>query len=216
MVDPMGLRERKRLATMRRIQEAALDLFDEHGYGQVTIERIAERAEVSASTVYRYFGTKEQLVLSDEYDPMAFEFIARELRSAPFLEAVRLATMTVLQQQMGADREHTMRRLRYIFSEPTILAGMLAETEEMIQLAVELLAPQLGRSADDQEVQVAVSALIHAVMTTILAWYRAGPSAPIQPFLETTFRVLESGLHLEPTSPAPRAQRPPDQGPADR
>jgi len=60
-----GLRERKRLAAMRRVQEVALDLFDARGFESVSIEEIARAAEVSPSSIYRYFGTKEQIVLYD-------------------------------------------------------------------------------------------------------------------------------------------------------
>ncbi|NTV39112.1 MAG: helix-turn-helix transcriptional regulator, partial [Demequinaceae bacterium] len=45
---------------MERIQTVALALFEQHGFGPVTIERIAHEADVSPSSVYRYFGTKEQ------------------------------------------------------------------------------------------------------------------------------------------------------------
>jgi AcrR family transcriptional regulator len=65
-----GLRERKRQRTLSEIQRVALDLFGRQGYEATTIEQIAEEAEVSPSTVFRYFPTKEDLVLNDEYDPL--------------------------------------------------------------------------------------------------------------------------------------------------
>src|SRR5260370_12593609 len=58
---------------MRTIQERALDLFDERGFDAVTIEEIAAAAEVSPSSVYRYFGTKEGLLVADEFDSMSQE-----------------------------------------------------------------------------------------------------------------------------------------------
>jgi AcrR family transcriptional regulator len=57
----------------RAIQECALDLFDERGFGDVTIEEIAAAAEVSPSSVYRYFGTKEGILVADEFDTMSEE-----------------------------------------------------------------------------------------------------------------------------------------------
>ena len=63
-----GLRERKKAATMHRVQAVALDLFERHGFDAVSIEQVADAAEVSPSTVYRYFGTKEGLIVHDEYD----------------------------------------------------------------------------------------------------------------------------------------------------
>ena len=60
---------------MRTIQEKALDLFDERGFDAVTIEEIAAAAEVSPSSVYRYFGTKEGLVVADEFDSWSQEAV---------------------------------------------------------------------------------------------------------------------------------------------
>ena len=70
-----GLRERWRMYAMRTIQERALDLFDERGFDAVTIEEIAAAAEVSPSSVYRYFGTKEGLLVADEFDSMSQEAV---------------------------------------------------------------------------------------------------------------------------------------------
>ena len=81
---------------MRRIQEVALDLFDERGFDRVTIEQIAEKAEVSPSSVYRYFGTKEQLVLHDEFDLQLLDVVQAELVSHPPVEAVRRAISTLM------------------------------------------------------------------------------------------------------------------------
>jgi AcrR family transcriptional regulator len=75
----MGLRERKRLNAMRAIQEHALDLFDERGFAAVTIEEIAAAAEVSPSSVYRYFGTKEGVLVADEFDSMSEEALTTYL-----------------------------------------------------------------------------------------------------------------------------------------
>ena len=58
---------------MRHVQSVAIDLFERHGFGKVTIEQIARAADVSPSSIYRHFGTKEQLVLWDEYDPMLLD-----------------------------------------------------------------------------------------------------------------------------------------------
>ncbi len=59
-----GLRERKKRRTRETISEAAVNLFVRHGFDQVSVSDVAAAAEVSKVTVFNYFPTKEDLVLS--------------------------------------------------------------------------------------------------------------------------------------------------------
>src|SRR3954451_11567663 len=59
---PMGLRERKKLATRQLIAETARRLFAERGFDRVPVAEIARAAEVAEKTVFNYFPTKEDLV----------------------------------------------------------------------------------------------------------------------------------------------------------
>ncbi len=63
MIEPTGLRARKKARTRDAIAEAAISLFLEHGFDQVSVNDIAAAAEVSKPTLFRYFATKEDLVL---------------------------------------------------------------------------------------------------------------------------------------------------------
>ena len=60
-----GLRERKKRATRIAIRDAAMALFEQHGFAQTTFDRIAEAADVSRATVFSYFPTKEDIVFGD-------------------------------------------------------------------------------------------------------------------------------------------------------
>lgn len=63
MTEPTGLRERKKARTRDAIADAAITLFLAHGFDQVSVSDIAAVAEVSKPTLFRYFPSKEDLVL---------------------------------------------------------------------------------------------------------------------------------------------------------
>ena len=55
-------RERKRQQTMEHLVECAFELFSQYGYEAVTMEQIAQRADLAKGTLYKYFPVKEALV----------------------------------------------------------------------------------------------------------------------------------------------------------
>ena len=84
-----GLRERKRRKTFKAIHDAALELFEERGYADVTVADIAEAAEVSRATVFAYYPAKEDIVVGDAR--FAIESLAAALSNpdVPVVDAVR-------------------------------------------------------------------------------------------------------------------------------
>ena len=88
---PTSLRERKKARTRAAIREHALRLFREHGYDATTVEQIAAAAEVSPSTFFRYFPTKEDVVLQDGFDDRMFEAFDRQPPSLTPIAALRVA-----------------------------------------------------------------------------------------------------------------------------
>ena len=92
---PCGLRERKKARTRAAIRQHALRLFREQGYTETTVEQIAEAAEVSPSTFFRYFPTKEDVVLQDDFDPIAiakFEALPTDMHPVAALRAAMRET----------------------------------------------------------------------------------------------------------------------------
>src|SRR5271156_2061193 len=86
-----GLRERKKARTRAAIREHALRLFREQGYHETTVEQIAEAAEVSPSTFFRYFPTKEDVVLLDELDVITLAAFERQPAGLTPVAAFRAA-----------------------------------------------------------------------------------------------------------------------------
>ena len=91
-----GLRELKKQRTREAIQEAALALIKRHWYDATTCEQIARRSRVSSATFFRYFPTKEDVVLQDEYDPLISEMVARRPARERPVTAVRRALADAL------------------------------------------------------------------------------------------------------------------------
>ena len=84
MTAQASLRERKKARTRASLREHALRLFREQGYQATTVEQIAAAAEVSPSTFFRYFPTKEDLVLQDDMDTRLLDaFAAAAARPCP-------------------------------------------------------------------------------------------------------------------------------------
>src|SRR5881409_3232752 len=91
-----GLRERKKQKTRWAIQEHALRLFAEQGYDATTVEQIAAAAEVSPSTFFRYFPSKEDVVIQDQYDPILASIMAAAPAELGPVGALRHAMRTAL------------------------------------------------------------------------------------------------------------------------
>src|SRR5579863_5498894 len=83
------LRERKKAKTRSTIQEHSLRLFRERGYDETTVDDIAAAAEVSPSTFFRYFPTKEDVVLYDDLDPILFDAYAAQPADLSAVAAMR-------------------------------------------------------------------------------------------------------------------------------
>src|SRR5262249_19057366 len=116
--EPLGLRERKKIKTRQAIRREAFRLIEENGYGATTIEQIADAAEVSPSTFFRYFPSKESLLLADDLDPLilaAFKAQPPDLSPARAFRRAYETTMAVLSEEQ-VEFENTRQRL--IFSVP--------------------------------------------------------------------------------------------------
>jgi AcrR family transcriptional regulator len=192
----LGLRARKRLAAMRHIQATAFELFEREGFDGVTIEQIARTAEVSPSSVYRYFGTKEQLVLWDEYDPAAFGLFAEELQGHPPLDAMRRAVAAVGESFLGPDRERVERMVDLAYEEPSVHAAMGQQLAEAAQAIAAMIGARYDRDPHDLEVQVVASTLVGAIEVSFRNWHRCGFERPIVELMDEAFELLARGLEL--------------------
>jgi AcrR family transcriptional regulator len=179
---PLGLRERKKIKTRQAIRREAIRLIDANGYAATTVEQIAEAADVSPSTFFRYFPSKESLLLADDLDPLVLAaFDAQPPELSP-TEAIRRAYSDVIARLPAEQLEFENTRQRLMFSIPELKAAMYDEYYRTVNVMAELIGRRIGRSADDFEVRVFVGALTGAMMA-------AFDSAPQT--ADTIYRALD-------------------------
>jgi AcrR family transcriptional regulator len=180
-----GLRERKKARTRAAIRQQALRLFREQGYHATTVAQIAAAAEVSDSTFFRYFPTKEDVVLRDDMELLAagaLEAQPPELGPIAALRgALRMAFAALSADQLTDFRESAALAM----SIPDVRARLLDELTTTIDLFSAALAQRAGRDRDDFVVRTTAGAVLGIALA---AWLDAGDD------LETYFKLFDTGL----------------------
>jgi AcrR family transcriptional regulator len=145
----VGLRERNAARTRELILDTALELFLDRGYDATTMEEIAEAAQIGTSTLYRYYPSKEVLVI----EPLAIRgHMAAEFRSRPPEEPLGVALGHAICAFLVAPRANLeqVRKIRTIVdSAPGPRARLLEDFFNERTLLEQAVADRLARPADD-------------------------------------------------------------------
>ncbi|AJE87686.1 TetR/AcrR family transcriptional regulator [Streptomyces sp. SCSIO ZS0520] len=167
---PAGLRERKKAKTREAIQQHALRLFREQGYEATTMGQIADAAEVSPSTVFRYFATKEELVVSDEQDAFFTRAWRAQPADLPLMQALRRAVHDTMKElspeELGAQRDRGV----LMVTVPELWAANLANVTHTRQTVTHLVAERTGRSPDDAQVRALSGTIFGILLDAMLRW----------------------------------------------
>jgi AcrR family transcriptional regulator len=193
-----SLRERKKARTRASIREHALRLFRDQGYDATTVEQIAAAAEVSPSTFFRYFPTKEDVVLRDDLDVRMFEAFERQPTSLTPVAAFRAAIRETIASLAPAEWEEFRAMSALGLSIPEVRARMMDEMTRTIEAAVDALAKRTGRPRDDLAVRVFAGAVIGAMMATMGPESYTEGKMDAQTFgrIDEALALLEEGLPL--------------------
>ena len=194
-VDTPGLRERKKAKTRAAIQEHALRLFRERGYDATTVEQIAEAAEVSPSTFFRYFGSKEDVVVYDALDPILIAAWRAQPRELSPIQAFRRAMEEVFGSLTPAQLEDMQERGRLGYGVPEVRQAMIDDILRTGSLIVGELAERTGRAPDDFELRVFTGAFIGAIMAAVLPAIEE-PLPHYMALLDRALDYLEAGMPL--------------------
>ena len=188
---PVGLRERKKERTRALIQHEALRLFAAHGYEQTTVEQIAEAAEVSTSTLFRYFSGKADIVRYDALDPLLFDAYARQPADLRPIVALRAAGREMLGGLPFGALNEQLARGRIILAIPELRAAVYDDMATT--LAAQFTAAEISRTGRQPD-PFAVDVLVGALSGGITAAMQSAHDDDLATILDRALSLLEQGL----------------------
>ena len=188
-----GLRERKKARTRAEIRAQALRLFLELGYEATTVQQVADAADVSLSTLFRYFPTKAQLVLPFDLDALIRNAFRSQAPGDTVFDAIHAALRTSFTELSdvtalsAAGDEHAFRALARARD------ALRGELTGFVGLLAELIGDQWGREPHDPLVQAAAGGVIGIGIAAWSADRDQGRPAALR-ILEVGMQGLEDGL----------------------
>jgi AcrR family transcriptional regulator len=207
LIAQASLRERKKARTRASLREHALRLFREQGYQATTVEQIAAAAEVSPSTFFRYFPTKEDLVLQDDMDTRLVEAFARQPPGLAPIPAIRAALREAWRSFTPEEWDLIREGGRLSMEVPEIRARTMSEFSRVISVMSGALARRVGRPPDDLRVRVLAGAVMGVMISVFLPEHLAaeagaelvdesmfGPDTLT--LVDESLALLEAGLPL--------------------
>ncbi len=207
MIEQVSLRERKKARTRASLREHALRLFREQGYQATTVEQIAAAAEVSPSTFFRYFPTKEDVVLQDDMDTRLVEAFVRQPPDLAPIPAIRAAVREAWRSFTPEEWELIREGGRLGMEVPEIRARTMNEFSRVIGVVTDALARRVGRPPDDLRVRVLAGAVMGVMISVFLPEHLAadagaelvddtvfGPDSVSR--IDEALALLEAGLPL--------------------
>jgi AcrR family transcriptional regulator len=206
-----GLRERKKLRTREAIIDAALDLFATKGFDTTTIEDIADAAEVSPRTFFRYFDSKLDVVMArsaahDEQHGDVVALLAARPASEGPLEAVRAVFHEFFGERL--DDPSLMRELQVMLSVPTLRAVAREKFFEHDAEIARAVAARLDVDEDDLTAHVLAGAAAAAIWSAANRWVTTGADPEqLLPLVDEAFAVLGARARAAPGTRATARRR---------
>jgi AcrR family transcriptional regulator len=190
-----GLRERRRAQTADEIERTALALFVERGFGAVTVEEIASSAGVSPRTFFRYFPSKELVLLRDQDRRISQlrDALAARPDDEPVLASMRRA-LVAMAEEYEADRDHAVQWATVIADTPSLLPRFAGYATEFMTVVTLFVAGRLGLDPQaDLRPGVIAVAMTGATHVAYERWL-ADPSVPLPALVGESLDLVETGF----------------------
>ncbi|MHB8244149.1 MAG: acyl-CoA-like ligand-binding transcription factor [Acidimicrobiales bacterium] len=176
-----GRRDRKKHATRQALRYAALQLVAERGSSNVTVEDIAEAADVATRTFFNYFPSKEAAIIGADPERIAevrMNLLARPTSESP-LEALRSVTVEYAAaidaevDDLGEGRDAWFRRFCIVREDPVLFGAYVAHVTEVERNLIEAVAERLGRDPAHDPYPALVTATVFAAARVAAMYWSA-------------------------------------------
>jgi AcrR family transcriptional regulator len=192
---PTSLRERNKARTRAELEDAAIGLFARHGFDGVTVDDIAAASGVSRRTFFRYFDSKEDVLLAEQGQrliDLQAAFLARAA-DEPLVVSVR-ESLLVIAAAYEAERPVTLVKIRLIFSTPSVMARNLERQVAWEDTLAELVAGRLGVEVNTSlEARVLGTSAIAAMRAGFRVWLDSGGVANLHDVCAEALDILLDG-----------------------
>jgi AcrR family transcriptional regulator len=177
------------------LRAAALALFGERGFDQVTVDHIAAAAEVSKTTFYRYFDSKEDVVLGRASEKLELMGVALAAQPAELsvLTAIRNAFFVVA-DRYEIEREERLAMRRLLQETPSLAARNLAHQAAWELLLREFVARRLGDDVGALGPRVLAAAVTATLRAAIDAWTDAGGTTDLRSVVGDALAFVVAGV----------------------
>lgn len=199
----VSLRERKKLATRRSLRRVALDLVAERGFVHVTVEDIAEAADVSPRTFFNYFPSKEAALFGANPERVAAlrERLVHEAPGQTALEALRVVLVGEAQalaeelDELGGDPAFWLKRMKAAHVDPHLRAAQAAHLAMVERVVADALAERLGADPEHDPYPVLLAgAAIGVMRATMTFWASSGGAMALAQLTDAACQALADGL----------------------
>lgn len=201
---PESPRERRKIATKRAIQIAALRLALEHGLDNLTVQAISDAADIAPRTFFTYFSSKDQALAVET--PWTGDHLRALLLARPAGEPMLRSLREIFKQvadQLTARWEETLLWRDLSRRHPELLRRNPENEEAIVRSLVEAVAERLGTDPEtDPYPAIVVNAAVAVGRVALQRWCRQeaqGADAPsLRSFIDHAFDILSNIIEEGP------------------
>jgi AcrR family transcriptional regulator len=177
-----------------QVAEMAIDLFVERGYEETTIDDICSVAGISRSSFFRYFHSKEDVLLrevADVGESLLTALEARPEHETPWVALRR--SLSPLIGQYGAESQRVMRSARLVRATPALTTFRQEKLARWAQLLIPEVARRMGSDPGDPtdpRPAALVAAIVACVDAAVAAWASADGGLPLPRLIDSALDAI--------------------------